>query len=230
MLFDLRGRGRRRTVQAVYLTLAVLLGGGLILFGIGGDTQGGLVDAFTGDNKDNSGGIYADRVEAAEKRVQANRQDAAAWAALAKAQYQRVSAEEYDQNAGGFTEQGRRDLGAVRRSWTEYLKRNPQTPDDSLAIQMVQVLGPGGLEDYPAAVRAMEIVTEQRDPATGLYQQLATLAYAAGQNRKGDLAADRAVELAPKEDRASIEQNLEAAKSQAAQAALQDATQGAAGG
>ena len=230
MLFDLRGRGRRRTVQAVYLTLAVLLGGGLILFGIGGDTQGGLVDAFTGDNKDNSGGIYADRVEAAEKRVQANRQDAAAWAALAKAQYQRVSAEEYDQNAGGFTEQGRRDLGAVRRSWTEYLKRNPQTPDDSLAIQMVQVLGPGGLEDYPAAVRAMEIVTEQRDPATGLYQQLATLAYAAGQNRKGDLAADRAVELAPKEDRASIEQNLEAAKSQAAQAAVQDATQGAAGG
>ena len=93
MLFDLRGRGRRRTVQAVYLTLAVLLGGGLILFGIGGDTQGGLVDAFTGDNQDNSGGIYADRVEAAEKRVQANRQDAAAWGALAKAQYQRVSAE-----------------------------------------------------------------------------------------------------------------------------------------
>jgi len=223
MLFDLRGRGRRRTVQAVYLTLAVLLGGGLILFGIGGDTQGGLVDAFTGDNKDNSGGIYAERVEAAEKRVQANRQDAAGWAALAKAQYQRVSAEEYDQNVGGFTEQG-------RRSWNEYLKRNPQRPDDTLAIQMVQVLGPGGLEDYPAAVRAMEIVTEQRDPATGLYQQLAALAYAAGQNRKGDLAADRAVELAPKEDRASIEQNLEAAKSQAAQASLQDATQGAAGG
>ena len=230
MLFDLRGRGRRRTVQAVYLTLAVLLGGGLILFGIGGDTQGGLVDAFTGDNKDNSGGIYAERVEAAEKRVQANRNDAAAWGALAKAQYQQVSAEEYDQNVGGFTEQGRRDLGAVRRSWNEYLKRNPQRPDDTLAIQMVQVLGPGGLEDYPAAVRAMEIVTEQRDPATGLYQQLAALAYAAGQNRKGDLAADRAVELAPKEDRASIEQNLEAAKSQAAQASLQDATQGAAGG
>ena len=32
MLFDLRGRGRRRTVQAVYLSLALLLGGGLVLF------------------------------------------------------------------------------------------------------------------------------------------------------------------------------------------------------
>jgi hypothetical protein len=229
MLFDLRGRGRRRTVQAVYLTLAVLLGGGLVLFGIGGDTQGGLVDAFTGDNQDNSGGIYAERVESAEKRVQANRNDAAAWGALAKAQYQQVSAEEYDQNVGGFTERGRQDLRAVRRSWNEYLKRAPERPDDSLAIQMVQVLGPGGLGDYPAAVRAMEIVTEQREPSTGLFQQLAVLSYSAGQNRKGDLASDRAVELAPKEDRASVEQNLEAAKAQATEAAVRQA-QGAAGG
>lgn len=230
MLFDLRGRGRRRTVQAVYLTLAVLLGGGLVLFGIGGDTQGGLVDAFTGDNQDNSGGIYAERVDAAERRVQANRQDAAGWAALAKAQYQRVSAEEYDQNVGGFTEAGRQELRDVRRSWTRYLELEPDRPDDTLAIQMVQALGDGGLRDYPAAVRAMEIVTERREPSTGLFQQLAYLSYAAGQNRKGDLAADRAVELAPREDRASIEQNLEAAKTQAAQAAVQEATQGASGG
>ena len=27
MLFDLRGRGRRRTVQAIYLSLALLMGG-----------------------------------------------------------------------------------------------------------------------------------------------------------------------------------------------------------
>ncbi len=35
MLFDLRSRGRRRTVQFVYLGLAILLGGGLVLFGVG---------------------------------------------------------------------------------------------------------------------------------------------------------------------------------------------------
>src|SRR3954469_16275541 len=45
MLFDLRGR-RRRAVQATYLTLAVLMGGGLVLFGIGGSVSGGLLDAF----------------------------------------------------------------------------------------------------------------------------------------------------------------------------------------
>ena len=52
MLFDLRGRGRRRTVQVIYLSLAILMGGGLVLFGIGGATSGGLFDAFSG----NSGG------------------------------------------------------------------------------------------------------------------------------------------------------------------------------
>ena len=49
MLFDLRSRGRRRTVQAVYLGLAILMGGGLVLFGVGaGNGLGGLLNAFTG--------------------------------------------------------------------------------------------------------------------------------------------------------------------------------------
>ena len=49
MLFDLRGSGRRRTIKIVYLTLAFLMGGGLVLFGIGGSgaLSGGLVDAIT---------------------------------------------------------------------------------------------------------------------------------------------------------------------------------------
>src|SRR5918998_6160796 len=85
MLFDLRGRGRRRTVQVIYLTLAILLGGGLVLFGIGGDVQGGLVDAITGNSGGSDNSALEDEVEEAEERVRANRQDAAAWAALAQA-------------------------------------------------------------------------------------------------------------------------------------------------
>ena len=49
MLFDLRSRGRRRTVQATYLGLALLMGGGLVLFGVGtGGGGGGLLNAFGG--------------------------------------------------------------------------------------------------------------------------------------------------------------------------------------
>jgi len=54
MLFDLKGK-RRRVVQGVYLTLAVLMGGGLVLFGIGGGTNGGLLDAFKGGGGGSSG-------------------------------------------------------------------------------------------------------------------------------------------------------------------------------
>jgi hypothetical protein len=51
MLFDLRSRGRRRTVQAVYLGLAVLMGGGLILFGVGTGSGIGVLLKFA-DRRD----------------------------------------------------------------------------------------------------------------------------------------------------------------------------------
>ena len=54
MLFDLRSRGRRRTVQVVYLGLAILFGGGLILFGVGTGSGGGLLNAFTGNGSSSS--------------------------------------------------------------------------------------------------------------------------------------------------------------------------------
>ena len=55
MLFDLRSRGRRRTVQVVYLGLAVLMGGGLVLFGVGtGNGVGGLLNAFSGNGSGNA--------------------------------------------------------------------------------------------------------------------------------------------------------------------------------
>src|SRR5215211_4416596 len=86
MLFDLRGRGRRRTVKIVYITLALLMGGGLVLFGIGGGgaMQGGLVDAITGSSGGDAGSERFDQREreaaAASRR---NPQQPAAWAALA---------------------------------------------------------------------------------------------------------------------------------------------------
>ena len=41
MLFDLRGRGRRRMVRLIYTGLALLMGVGLVGFGIGGGFGGG---------------------------------------------------------------------------------------------------------------------------------------------------------------------------------------------
>src|SRR5918997_6479464 len=89
MLFDLRGAGRRRTVKVVYITLAFLMGGGLVLFGIGGDVSGGLVDAITERGSGDDGSDrFRDQEKAALARTKANPQDAPAWAAFARARFQ----------------------------------------------------------------------------------------------------------------------------------------------
>ena len=114
MLFDLRGRGRRRTVQAIYLSLAILMGGGLVLFGIGSNTSGGgIVDAVVGEG---SGGDSA--TETLDKRIKARyaktRADAdaspAAWAELARLRFQRASIDGIAADDLTYTEKGKARL------------------------------------------------------------------------------------------------------------------------
>src|SRR3954454_13759323 len=104
MLFDLRGRGRRRTVQVIYLSLAILMGGGLVLFGIGGATNGGLIDAIQGNGSPTSASdTFQKRVDALEKRAQANPRDSRAWAELADVRFQSAtSGANYDQVNGVY--------------------------------------------------------------------------------------------------------------------------------
>src|SRR6185312_4908964 len=92
MLFDLRGRGRRRTVQAIYLSLAVLMGGGLVLFGIGGNTSGGLFDAINGSGGGGGGSsvdkVAQQRIDTYNARLQANPSDQASWLGMTKVCFQ----------------------------------------------------------------------------------------------------------------------------------------------
>jgi hypothetical protein len=225
MLFDLRSRGRKNTVRIIYTTLALLMGGGLVLFGIGGATSGGLLDAFKG-NSTSTSDIFKKRVTAAERQVRVKPQDPAAWANLARVRYQQAgTGDGYDQATSQFTKSGLKELQGVENAWTKYLSLDPKHPDDSTALLMVQALGPGGLNHYDQAVRAMEIVIQQRKPSSGTYGQYAELAYLAGQDRKGDLAAKKAVSLAPKAQRAQVKTALDQAKTQAAQQAAQQAQQ-----
>jgi hypothetical protein len=230
MLFDLRGRGRRRTVQVIYLGLALLLGGGLVLFGIGGDVQGGLFDAFR-DNQGNATEQLEERVDNAEKAVAARPQDARAWAALASAEYQLAGQSKgfsTDPNTGDATFAGaaRRHLEAAKTAWERHLRVAGDNPDTALAGTMSTALT--YLGDKEGAVRAEEVRQEGLEQVGfGDYAKLAVLAYNAGQTRKGDLAADRAKEEAPKNQREQLSQQLEAAKTQAASGAAAGAAPGA---
>ena len=217
MLFDLRGRGRRRTIQVIYATLALLMGGGLVFFGIGGNTSGGLFDAFQSNSGVSADETLTKRLDQLEKRTAANPRDAVAWAELTRVRVQTASTgENYNQATQTFTDKGKAELLRAASAWQRYLALDPPKPDANVANQMVRAYGPDGLADYPEAVRAMELVIEGRgDQATpALYAQLAILAHGAKQERKSTLAQAKAVELAPKADREQVKSQIELAKNQ----------------
>jgi len=227
MLFDLRGTGRRRTIKVVYVTLALLLGGGLVLFGIGGDVSGGLVDAIT--ERDGGGDDSAERFEQAEAdalaATQQNPRDAAAWAELARARFQLAGqGENYNPGTGAFTDAGKAELTQAAEAWEKHLEL-AKTPDERLARLMVQAYGPGALEDLAKAARAQEVIAEANPDNPNVYAQLAVLSYEAGQTRKGDLARQKALDLTEPDMREALKGQIDNAKQQALQRQLQEAQQ-----
>jgi hypothetical protein len=223
MLFDLRGSGRRRTVKIVYIALAFLMGGGLVLFGIGGGggISGGLVDAITGTTGggDTSGDRFRKQEAAALAKTNANPQDAPAWAALARARFQLAGAgENFDAAKSTFTKKGVAQLNSAGDAWERYLALNPKKPDDRVASLMVQAFG--ALNQPDKAAQAQEVITEAR-PTAATFTQLAIFAYQAGQTRKGDLAKNKALDLTDPDMREALKGQLESAKQSAQGAAAQ---------
>jgi hypothetical protein len=224
MLFDLRGSGRRNIVKGVYLTLALLMGGGLVLFGIGGDVSGGLVDALTENNGSVSSNdsTFRNRANQAQREATANPQDPEAWANLARARYQYASAGEFfDQSTGTFTAEGKAQLTAAAAAWEKHLALAKNKPDDRVATLMVQTYSQAGLNQPEKAVAAQEIITEVR-PKDSTFATLAVLAYQAGQTRKGDLATKEALRLSDADDRETLKSELEQAKQQSLANQIQD--------
>jgi hypothetical protein len=217
MLFDLRGRGRHRTVQIVYTTLAVLMAAGLILFGVGSGLAGGLIDAINGGSgsSNTASSNLSKQADTLQKRAQQNPQDATTWVRLARAKFQ-LAASTVDQNTGQISADGRKDLAAAGVAWDRYLALNPEKPDAATAAVMVQAFIQ--LNQAAKAADAQEIVTGAR-PNRNAYLNLAKLAYAAGQTRKGDLAAQKALADTPKDLRTAVKDQLDQAKKQGAGAA-----------
>ncbi|HYH57696.1 MAG TPA: hypothetical protein VD790_00550 [Thermoleophilaceae bacterium] len=199
MLFDLKGR-RRRVVQATYLMLAILMGGGLVFFGIGGDVSGGLFDAFS-DRSTSGNQVIEDRIEEAEERLESNPENKEALQDLARDWYQ-LAREEADPNTGQYTEEGLERLTEAHGAWQRYVVAAAK-PEPSLASLMVQVYSPAALNKPAEGAEAAEIVATA-DPSAQAYLQLVQFAALAGQDRKADLAGKEAIELAPKGQRSRL--------------------------
>jgi hypothetical protein len=204
MLFDLRSRGRRRTVQVIYLGLAILMGGGLVLFGVGaGNGLGGILNAFTGNG---SGSAQTQVVNQAEKdalkQTKLHPSDPAAWGALLQARW---AASQQSSNRTSAT----KELTGAVTAWQHYVSLTKK-PDSSLAI--LGARSNAALANYPAAAAAWEIETNAAPGEPKGYLCLAVSAYAAKQTRKGDLAAAKALSLVPKLSQPQLKAQILAAK------------------
>jgi hypothetical protein len=194
-----------------------------VLFGIGSNQSGGIFDAFS-DNA-NSGGSATEtvdkRIDAQLRKVRVNPKDADAWAQLSILRFQRAGIDGIAQD-GSYTEGGKRRLALATQAYERHLALDPKQPSLRAANLMVQAYQ--GLGELQKAVRAKQLVTAAEDPpSSNRYQQLATLAYQAGDNRTGDLASQRAVDLAPADQRSELRKALAAFKTQAASQAAQNA-------
>jgi tetratricopeptide (TPR) repeat protein len=225
MLFDLRSAGRRRTVKGVYLGLALLMFVGFVGFSVGSSgLSGGIVDAITGSNngggKDTSTERLAAAVRTADAKAQAAPSNADAWKNVTQARLRLSNVGDYyDAQTNVYTAAGKNQLTAAGDAWDKYLALKPAKPDESVARQMIQAYIAVGKPDK--AVSTQEVLTEI-DPTQQTFQNLAILAYQAGNIRKGDLAAGKAVDLAPKDQQKDVKAQLDGMKQQAAQQAIQN--------
>jgi hypothetical protein len=212
MLFDLQGK-RRRVVQATYLVLAILMGGGLVLFGIGGDVSGGLFDAVSGNNSGNGNGnsIVAKRIKADEKAVQLNPKNTPALARLVRSHYQ-LATDDADRNTGQFGPAGLKELEKASAAWNRYADASKKV-DPSLAGLMLNAYGDIGLKKPAEAARVATLVAEAR-PSAASYLQVVRYAAQAGQTRIATLAGDKAIALAPKNQKKLVKQQVDAMKAQ----------------
>jgi hypothetical protein len=212
MLFDLRSRGRRRTVQAVYLGLAVLMGGGLVLFGVGtGSGIGGLLNAFTGSGSNQQSSIISQQEKTAVAQTKASPNDPAAWAALVTARWEAASGNGYNSATQTYTAAGKKELAGVASAWERYSALTAK-PDPSVAILAAHAYG--ALGQYAQQARAYDAETTADPTSVKGFECLAISAYAAKQNREGDLAAAKAASMVPKATRKTLLSQVNLAKTQ----------------
>jgi hypothetical protein len=216
MLFDLRGRGRRRTVRVVYIGLVLLFLVGFLALGIGAGGGGGgsPLEAIFGSKEGSSTSGYGKQVAEAEKRTREHPNEAPAWAALAEARFHNANGSEfYDEEKQQFTAKGKEQLTKVVDAWNRYVALKPSNPPLTIAYDMVRVFGEEGFKEPAEAVSALQLVIPTKQASVTLYGDLAKFAYQAKNVSVGDLAAKKTISLTPASERKQVEAELARLKS-----------------
>jgi len=229
MLFDLKGR-RRRVVQVTYVGLAVLMGGGLVLSGIGSDASGGLLDALVGGDSSTDQGDaqkpFNNQIKAADAKLRTNPKDQAALATLVRAHFGLAGLEQEQSDDGTqvtISDKGQAEMRKAAAAWKRYMGTDPQRIDTGLAataIQIYRVIGlPESQNDKNELVVAPARAIAEQENSVDAYIRLVAVATQAGDTRTAGLAERKALTFAKsKEEEATIKERIETEKSAASSA------------
>jgi hypothetical protein len=204
MLFDLRSPRRRRLVQVIYGTLAVLMGGGLVFFGIGSDTTGGLFDAFSSDSGGGSvSSELTDQAERIEQKLRRDPENEDLLLTLVRVRYaagNSVSTTDPTTGAPSIPEEGQAEFDAAASAWERYLRLRPAEPNPNVAnlaavalfnLAFTSTSASDVVSNMKDAARAQAIVAAAR-PSLGSLSTLAQYQYYALAFEAGDATAKRA--------------------------------------
>jgi hypothetical protein len=209
MLFDTRGRHRRRVVRVIYIGLAIMFLLGFVGLGVGGGFgSGGILSSLT---KEGGGGStsFSSKIKKYQKLTKERPSDASAWEGLTKNLLHEVaSSETYETSSGAVTSKGKELFHQASAAWASYLALNPAKPNSELAELMLSVYSEAGLNEPSKAVEVLQIVVAARPTVASFYAQLADYAYKAKNTRVGDLASEKAVALSPTVDRKRVKEEL----------------------
>jgi hypothetical protein len=191
--------------------LALLLGGGLVLFGIGGEVSGGLVDAFKGGGGGSNGdSALEDRVNREEERLAKSPRNEALLQNLIRDYYSLATAQR-ESGTVGFPSEARDELRKAGEYWQRYVTTVDGDPSPDAARYALQVYDISALNRPKEAQKAAAIIAQDSNDVAS-YLRLVSYAAQAGDTRTADLAAEKAVDLAPKAQRKQVEKQAETLK------------------
>ena len=220
MLFDLTGRGRRKTVKVIYSGLAAIFLLGFVGFGVGsiGGGGGGLAEIF-GEGSSNGEVNYSSQVKKAKLLTVQQPNNPAAWSGLVH--YTVLEAgggRNYIHNGTeeGFSPKAQPLLMQIQTAWQRYLKLTPHNPSPELADEVLRIYStPGGLSNADEALKLLKIKIASQPPSATLQYELAGAAYTANKVAEGDRAAKKAIALAPAAEKTIFQNYLAKAKASA---------------
>jgi hypothetical protein len=179
-----------------------------VLFGVGGDVSGGLLDAFKGGGGSSGDSALQDRIDKQEKRLQTSPRNEVLLQSLVRDYYSQAT--QTRQSGSSFPPDAKDDLRKAGLYWNRYAavadKPNPATAGYAL-----QIYDTGALNKPKEAQKAASILAQATND-TASYLRLVSYAARAGDTRTADLAGQKAVDLAPKAQKKLVKKQVAALK------------------